>query len=510
MSTAQLPAFVEALKNPACYDHDVDEIRVVETHISWVLLTGTYAYKIKKPIKLPFLDFSTAERREHFCAEELRLNRRLAPAIYLTVVPIGGTPDAPRIGREPAFEHAVKMRQFPDDARLDRQLAAGRVTLDVLLGFAEDLARFHADLPPLKPANSDVVAAALDNLRELAGCLRDADQRVALTGLRHWTESTGPAIAAPLARRLAAGAHRECHGDLHLENLLLHDGRIVAFDALEFDSKLREVDVINETAFLMMDLLAHGHDVFAYRFLGRYLEVTGDYTGLAVLRFYLVERALIRAKVRVLRAAQTATTDDVDHLPYLDLAIRLTMPPRPVLVITRGFSGSGKTHVTEELVGRMPAIRLRSDLERKRLKGVAEQARTDSPIGGGLYAAETTTETYDRLASLAGLALGNGWNVIVDAAFLDADLRQRFRAVAQALEARFRILDCTAPDAVLRERIAKRRAAGRDASEATAAVLDHQLTHADPLDDGERTCTVTVYTNERIDYVAVSRALCGR
>ena len=236
-----------------------------------------------------------------------------------------------------------------------------------VLGFAEDLARFHANLPPLPPLEApqgrapEVVTAALDNIGELMSCLHGTDERKALSGIRRWTERTGEAIAEPLAQRLTGGAHRECHGDLHLENLLLYGGRIVAFDALEFDPKLREIDVINETAFLVMDLLAHGHESFAYRFLGRYLEVTGDYDGLSVLRFYLVERALIRAKVRALRAAQTATTaDDDDHLPYLELAVRLTTPSRPVLAITHGYSGSGKTHVTDELIGRLPAVRLPS------------------------------------------------------------------------------------------------------------------------------------------------------
>ncbi len=514
MGSEPQSTLAEALTDPACYDHEVADVRVVETHISWVFLTGRFAYKVKKPIKLPFLDFSSAQRRKHFCDEELRLNKRLAPTLYLGVVPIGGTPDAPRIGREPAFEHAVKMRQFPHDARLDRELAAGHVTLDAVLGFAEDLARFHADLPPLSrqatgTAGPDAVAAALDNLQELESCLHDREQLDALAGIRDWTERTGKALAECFAQRLAGGAHRECHGDLHLENLLLQDGRVMAFDALEFEPKLREIDVINEMAFLVMDLLAHGHTAFAYRFLSRYLEVTGDYEGLAVLRFYLVERALIRAKVRALRASQTATSGD-GPAPYLRLAAELAAPARPLLAIAHGFSASGKTHVTDELIGRLPAVRLRSDVERKRLHGLAADARTDSPVGGGLYSAEITAQTYARLAELGATGLGSEFNVIVDAAFLESALRHRFQTVAENAGATFRILDCTAPEAVLRDRIVERSAAGRDASEATAKVLDHQLAHAEPFDSDERDRVVTVYTNERIDYAALSRALAAR
>jgi aminoglycoside phosphotransferase family enzyme/predicted kinase len=509
VSAAPPPPLVEALKNPACYDHEVGEIRVVETHISWVFLTGTYAYKVKKPVKLPFLDFSTAERRKHFCDEELRLNRRLAAELYLAVVPIGGTPAAPRVGREPAFEHAVKMRQFRDGARLDHELAAGRVSLAAVLGFADDLARFHAGLPPLtaaamRPAEID---AALENLRELDSSPGRTEERAALDSVRLFTEREGALIESALTRRWVSGAYRECHGDLHLENLLLYAERIVAFDALEFDPKLRNIDVINETAFLVMDLAAHGRTDFGYRFLNRYLETTGDYEGLAVLRFYLVERALIRAKVRALRAAQTTAHEDGGARAYLKLAAELAAPAQPTLVITHGLSGSGKTHVTDELLGRLPAVRLRSDLERKRLHGLAADARTHSPVDGGLYAAEVTEETYRRLEALAGLALEHGLGTIVDAAFLDAELRSRFRRLAERAGARFRILECAAPIDVLRGRIAARGAAGRDASEASGAVLDHQLQRAEALGEDERGSTVTVYTDKQIDFAAVCRAL---
>ena len=502
---------VAALVSPDCYDHAVDEVRVVETHISWVFLTGELAYKVKKPVKLPFVDFSTLERRLEFCNEELRLNRRLAAEIYLDVVPIGGEPSAPRIGRVPAFEYAVKMRQFPDDARLDRRLAAGALQPATLLEFAERLAEFHGSLPPVRteietpPTSARSVEANVAELREqLRG-----EAREQLEALGAWTSRECGRVAAALARRAAAGAHRECHGDLHLENLLLMNERVVAFDALEFDPKLREIDVMSETAFLAMDLSAHGRADLAYAFLTRYLETGGDYDGLEVLRFYLVHRALVRAKVRAIKAAQHAAEASRDApAPYLGHAAELAAPRRPLLLLTHGLSGSGKTHVTEQLLGRLPGVRVRSDLERKRLLGVPAAARTGSGIDTGAYDRESTEKTYARLGAIADVGLAHEFDVIVDAAFLRRAERAAFRELAERRDARFAILDCVAPEAELRRRIAARGAAGGDASEATAAVLDHQLATREPLDAVER--AVRVDTTAPLDSAALAAKLAAR
>jgi aminoglycoside phosphotransferase family enzyme len=296
-----------ALIDPACYDHEVGQIHLAETHISWVFLTGRYAYKVKKPVKLPFLDFSTLKKRHHFCREELRLNRRLAPDLYLGVVPIGGSMAAPRVGRKPAFEYAVKMVQFDPDDRLDLRLKRNAVPPKAIASFAAELAEFHGRLPPVHGDQAGRAArtAALDNFAALeSSAPRAAAEDLDI--LHEWTEHEADGLAGVLARRAAAGAHRECHGDLHLENLLWHDGSIVAYDALEFDRALREIDVVSEASFLAMDLIAHGRPGLAYGFLNRYFEVSGDYDGIHVLRFYLVYRALVRAKVRAIKAAQAA------------------------------------------------------------------------------------------------------------------------------------------------------------------------------------------------------------
>ena len=495
--------------NPACYDHDVDEIRLAETHISWVLLTGRYAYKIKKPVRLPFLDFSTLPRRLHFCREELRLNRRLARELYLGVVPIGGSPRTPRVGKKPAFEYAVKMRQFPADARLDQRLAAKAVPRAAVTQFAARLAKFHGTLPALDtdPGGRVAQTAARENVAALALHARGR-QRRALDTLRIWVDRECTNLAAAFARRTSAGAERECHGDLHLENLLWHNGSIVAYDALEFDPALREIDVVSEVSFLAMDLIAHGRPDLAYDFLNRYFEVSGDYAGVDVLRFYLVHRALVRAKVGAIRAAQAGHGARAD--PYVDTAHEICRTATPLLLITHGLSGSGKTTITDELVGRLRALRVRSDLERKRLHGLSAEAHTGSAVGEGLYVAGATRLTYERLAQIADGALRHGFNAIVDAAFLSRAERWEFRQVAAFNGAGFAILDCTAPAEELRRRIAARGKAGRDASEATLAVLEQQIAAHEPLDRAERRAAIHVDTNRPIRYAALAAALVKR
>ena len=495
--------------NPACYGRDVRKVRLAETHISWVFLTGRYAYKVKKPIRLPFLDFSTLARRLHFCREELRLNRRLAPELYLGVVPIGGSRSAPRVGRKPALEYAVKMREFPPDARLDHRLAAGAVPRSAVTQFAARLAKFHGELPALDtdPVGQAAQAAARDNIAALARDARGRRKRE-IDALRTWIDRECANLATTFARRTAAGAERECHGDLHLQNLLWHDGAIVAYDALEFDPALREIDVVSEASFLAMDLLAHDRPDLAYDFLNRYFEVSGDYAGVDVLRFYLVHRALVRAKVDAIKAAQAGRAPRGDR--YLDTAHALCRPGTPLLLITHGLSGSGKTTITDELVGRLRALRVRSDLERKRLFGVAAEARTGSGVGQGLYVADATRRTYERLAEIADRALRHGFNAIVDATFLKRAERWAFRQVAAVNGARFAILDCTAPAAELRRRIVARDKAGRDASEASLAVLEQQLARHDPLDGAERRSALRVDTRRAIQYAKLAGTLAKR
>jgi len=236
----------------------------------------------------------------------------------------------------------------------------------------------------------------------------------------------------------------------------------------------------------------------AYSFLNRYFEMSGDYGGVDVLRFYLVYRALVRAKVAAINTVSEPSERGVQD--YLGTALALTKSAKPALIVTHGLSGSGKTFVTNELVSRLPALRVRSDLERKRLHGLAASARTGSGVGRGLYAATESRRTYAALAAAADRLLRDGHHAIVDAAFLQRSDRLTFRQVAAANAARFAILDCTASPAELRRRIASRERAGRDASEANLAVLEQQLREHEPLDRAERRSAVAVDTQQTIHY----------
>jgi len=491
-STDPLPELIRSLGDPACYDHAAGPVRMIETHISHILLTGEFAYKIKKPLNLGFLDFSTLDKRLQACEEEVRLNRRLAPAIYLGVVPITGTPAAPRVnGAGEAFEYAVKMRQFPPDATLYRLQAQGRLTARQVEAIATTLARFHqqdcaragADSPWGSPEK--VWQPVEQNFRQIAPRLADAADRHLLDALQRWSATEHARLTPLMAARKRDGFVRECHGDLHLGNLAWVDDQLLVFDCLEFNPGLRWIDIQSEVAFCYMDLVQHGHADWAWLFLNRWLEQTGDHAGLALLRYYAVYRALVRAKVAAIRSGQASGPERDAALAevrtLLQLATTLTRPLPVRLDVTHGLSGSGKTTVTQKLMQTPGAIRLRSDVERKRLAGLDALAHSGSGVGQNLYAADATRRTYDHLARLAGEILDAGWPVIVDATFTARWQRDLLRETARARKLEFRILDFPAPVATLRERIVQRSRAGNDASEADLAVLQHQLDTEEPL-----------------------------
>lgn len=474
------------------FGHPTSAIEIVETHISWVLLTGEYAYKIKKPVDLGFLDFSTLDARHRYCLLELELNRRFAPGLYQAVVSIGGQPERPVIGALPALEWAVRMRQFPGDARLDRQIEQGLVSTDAMWEFGESLARLHdrSDVWNVTDGShdpvSDISGPAIDNFTALGAHCADRMLRKRLDALSEWSAHELVRLAPTIRDRQATGRIRDCHGDLHLENLVRLAGRIVPFDCIEFDAVLRRIDVMNEVAFLLMDTVRIERQDLGYSFLNRYLEVTGDYPGIAMLPFYCVYRCLVRAKVAALRNTRTNTLQ-ADILRYVGLAERFADRDRePALVICRGVSGAGKTHLSRRLLSAMPAIRLRSDIVRKQLRHVDELASSGSAVGEGLYDPDMTATTYQKLAQFSALALQAGYDVIVDATFLCRADRAMLQSVAENHSAGFAILDCTADERVLAARIESRQAAGGDASEANLAVLRWQSAHLEPLTVSEQ------------------------
>jgi aminoglycoside phosphotransferase family enzyme/predicted kinase len=493
-----------ALQRPECYPHPVSRVQVLETHISWVLLTGQYAYKIKKPVNLGFADFSTLGLRRHYCEEEVRLNRRLAPEIYLEVVSIRGDARAPRVGGDgPVLDYAVKMVQFPQETLASRMLAAGTFGAAEADGLAARIAAFHAAAPAAAPGGrlggpESVLAPALQNFDQMLALAAGSAEDGLLRTLRKWTEREFVARHDAFQRRQSGGAIRECHGDLHLGNIAVLDGRPVPFDCIEFNDELRWIDVASEAAFLVMDLEDRGRRDLAWRFVNRYLETTGDYGGVEVLRFYLAYRALVRAKVHLMRARQPQVRRDEKlrleqaFRHYLGLAQAYAQPRGAALLVTHGLSGCGKSTATQTLLETIGAVRLRSDLERKRLHGIAPLAGSGSAPGTGIYTAEATAITYRSLGSAARSILAAGFPLIVDATFLHRAEREAFRAIAQAAGAPFLILDFHVPLDELRARVSQRLARGDDPSEASLEVLERQIAAREPLTPAEMASAVVV------------------
>jgi aminoglycoside phosphotransferase family enzyme/predicted kinase len=514
VSAAPANPLITALASPAAYPHAVREVRCVETHISWVLLTGEFAYKIKKPVDFGFLDFSTLEKRRVYCEAELALNRRFAPSLYLDVVPICTTGDGPRMGGNgEVVEWAVKMRQFDDDAQMDRRLAAGAVTAEDLVGFAEDLAYIHDALPVAGPethwgTSAAVLGPVKENFEQIAPTRFGGRRRDVLADLAAWGRRRHAALQGHFVARRAAERIRECHGDLHLSNLVWLDGRATAFDCIEFNPGLRWIDVASDVAFLVMDLETRGRADLAHAFLDRWLERTGDYPGARAADFYTVYRSMVRAKVAALQAH--GGSGDVDSLGvrfdlHVDYAAKRAFRPEPRLVITCGLSGSGKSWVAERLVTRLPAVRLRSDVERKRIHDLAPGAQAGAAVGAGIYDAAATEATYMRLAECAGALLEGSVATVVDATFLDAARRETFRAMARTFGARFRVLHCVAPADVLRARIRARQRTAHDPSDADERILDDQIARAAAPPTGPE--VVTVDTSRAIAWDDLVRAL---
>ena len=453
--------------------------QIIETHISWVLLTKDSVYKIKKPVQLPFVDYGTLEARRHFCEEELRLNRRLAPLLYVGVTRITGSQQAPVIdGPGPVLEYAVRMHRFAPGALFNEQLAAGTLRAGDVDRLAALLAEFHERAPRAEVASVFANAgprraaalAALDGVRSLAS-------EKELAELRGWIEAEAAALAPLWTSRKAEGRVRECHGDLHLANVVCVDGDVLAFDCIEFDPALRWIDVLDDAAFVVMDFAARKRNDFAFRFLNAWLDRTGDHRGLPALRFAVVYRALIRAQVAQLRGAQ----EESAARRYLQTAMEWIHQPGARLFITHGLPGSGKTFASQRVLEQEGAVRLRSDVERKRLFGVG--ALEDSRAKGlSLYDARATALTYDYLFGMARIGLQAGYSVILDAAFLRRTERTQALALARALGLPFSIVACEAPLAVLRARL---RARGSDASEADVAVLEQLRTVAQPFANDE-------------------------
>ncbi len=513
-----MDVMIQSLLRSEAYDHPVTHIELLQTHISWVILTGPFAYKIKKPVNFGFVNFTTLEDRERYCHEEVRLNQRLAEELYLGVVPIYGPDEqASFIGSGSPIEFAVKMRQFSQDELLPAVLARGELTPSHLDRFAEALALFQdqaaiatAVMPfgdpesVRQPVEGNLIA--LRQRPEYAEVVDDLDQ---------WGRTEFQRLTEVFRERKQAGRVRECHGDLHLGNLILHEGRIAAFDCLEFNANLRWIDVISEMAFLVMDLSERGRPDYAFRVLNHWLEQTGDYSGLTTWRWYFCYRALVRAKVAVLRMGQgeqaegelRTLTQELET--YLQLAIAWTQPRPTGIVVTHGVSGTGKSFVTQKLCEALNAIRLRSDVERKRLFGEWGIPRVTT-LNADMYCSAVSQRVYQTvLLPLVTKIVESGFPVIIDATFLNQQYRSEFQVLARQLSIPFVILEFEGTPDQWRERIRERQQQGTDPSDADVTVLEQQLAIDEPLTEDERHHAISV-PSDRSDLSTLIEAIRQR
>ena len=495
-------ALIESLLDPSSYVHSVTGPVVLhETHISWVLLAGNFAYKIKKPIATNFLDYGSLAKRHHACCEELRLGNRYAMGLYLDIVPI--TFEDGRIlmdGDAQPIEFAVRMRRFEEDALLSHQLTKNLVSVENMVQLAATIAGFHDVASKLEQPRIDMVPRIFDQAKQnfellLSEPLLRHDP--VIQQLEHWTSAYFTDNRPHFMNRAFNGFVRECHGDLHCGNIVFWNGHWVPFDGIEFNSKYSWIDVVSDIAFLAMDLQELGHAELSAAFLNAYLEQTGDYQALSILRWYLVYRALVRAKVAVMQARQqNQVLRLVSHQiapakSYIHLAERMTQLGTRKLWITHGVSGSGKTSGSQQIVEREGAIRIRSDVERKRLFKTSRASQSDSPPGEGMYSPTASEATHQRLFEVASSILQSDFNAIVDATFLRRADRQRFHGLAKSEGAEFRILDFQVDEETLKQRIMHRRLTSSDASDATSAILANQLLTQEPLTAEELEMTIS-------------------
>lgn len=457
------------LSHGASYGMPGATVEKRETHISVVFLIDGLAYKLKRAVAFSYLDFSTVELRRRNCEAELRLGRAMAPSLYHTVHAVKRCADGTLglDGAGEAVDWLVEMRRFDESALFDRMAADSRLTTALMRDLADEIAAFHAAAPPTPGCGTPnavhaVIADIVANLKRTTTFSADV-----VAAFANWLEAEFAARRSAIGRRNRQGRVRRCHGDLHLRNICLLDGRPTLFDPIEFSDAIASIDVLYDLAFLLMDLIHRDRRDLAALVFNRYLDVSGDIGGLGLMPLYLGMRAAIRAHVSV---AAGGANDAA--LGYFRLAQALSRPATPMLVAVGGVSGTGKTTLAQAIaprLGRAPGARvLRSDVIRKRLCGVAPEQR----LPPSAYDRATNARVYETLGQEAAVALRDGQAVIADAAFLRADERAAIAAVAGDAGVAFAGFWLEAPETVLAQRLSARHG---DASDADVAVLRFQL-----------------------------------
>lgn len=472
------------MRSPDFYPGRPEAVELVESHVSWVFLVGERAYKLRKPVIFPFLDYGSAERRRHMCEEEVRLGRRLAPDVYVGVRPLVETADGWRLG-EPGSEgaeHVVKMRRFDERHTLAALVREGAANEGMARAVARRIAAFHAAVEPASPGRFDPEAVAATVSENFSSLLPYAPLlgRRALGAAHRFAVAFLHAHGDLLEQRTESGFVRDCHGDLRSEHVILQDDRVEVFDPVEFDHALREIDVSADLAFLVMDLIDAHAEGLAEVLLDEYETGGGDHGGRPLLFFYAAYRAWVRAKVACLRAGELppggARSDSLAEARRLaGLARRLAWRARrPLVIVVCGASATGKTHLAEAICALSGMPHLSSDVVRKQLSGLAPEERAPERR----YSEEASLSTYRELGALAAARARSG--AVVDATFRRRSHRDAFAA---AFGGSALFVECRAPAPLVAERAAKREGDPKRVSDATPAIAAAQLAEFEPLDE---------------------------
>jgi aminoglycoside phosphotransferase family enzyme/predicted kinase len=462
-----LPELVRALLEPRAYPEVPGKIELLQTQMSFVFLTDEFVYKVKKAVNLGYLDYTTEEKRQFYCQKEVELNRRLCPEVYLGVVPITRERGAIRIGgRGEVIEHAVKMRRLPQEAMMDVLLANNQVPSEMVTRVAQKLATFHqqaetsADISAFGQL-SIIRQNTEENFTQTEKYFSTTISRDKYQHIKDYTDSFIEINAPLFQKRIARGRIRDCHGDLHAAHICFTNG-ICIYDCIEFNDRFRYCDVASEIAFLAMDLDHYGRADLSRSLVNAYVAESRDRELLELLNFYKCYRAYVRGKVESFKLddpyiapAEKRQTLEIAS-SYFDLAYAYTRP-RPVLFITTGLVGTGKTFLAQALAKRLGLVVISSDVIRKQLAGIPITEHRFEEFDSGIYSAEFSRKTYDKMFSEAKHILSDGGPVILDASFIKAGERLKAKRLAEEMGADFFIIECTLYEESIRKRLAQRR-----------------------------------------------------
>jgi hypothetical protein len=498
----------EALSRPESYPHHPQDVEVRETHISWVFLAGELAYKLKKPLVLDFLDYGTPERRRAMCEEEVRLNRRLAPEIYLGVrgVALGEGRAVLTAADDPcAADFVVEMRRYDERHTLAARLERGELSREHVSEVARVLARFHANARRVAGAGAPALAVERRfqrNLHELLACVEQRGEIGRVLALERFAHAFITGHARTFQMRAAGGWVRDGHGDLRAEHVLTDQGVLIV-DCVEFDRGLRELDVADDLAFLVFDLAARRGERFGELLVDAYRDAGGDPGDDRLIAFYAAYRALVRAKVALVRASELPSgsaqhgCESARARELIAVAERFAWRARlPLLIIVCGVPGSGKSYLARAMAELSGLPHLSSDVTRKRLAGLRPTERAPAES----YSAECNARTYAELARRAGGVLTTSGGAIVDATFRHLADRQAF-ASALSTAAPLLFVECQAPASVLAERAARRQHDEQRISDADAAVVMREQGSWEPLDEVPANAHLTVRTDRPLELI---------